>query len=233
MSVFTLLIIVAMIISTINEVATKRRQGQQGPGAPPHPGRRPPTGERAGAEGDGEARGEDPLRVRMPRTTSRAEEGAHVLIPDDLWAILTGEERPSTRAPEPVSQEPVDPEEPGPDWEWAAEEDWSPRPEVLAETEEDGGLEPEPQEVRGWEERPLEVRPIPVRDREPEIVSLEDSIPSVEERHEAFHRFIDASYDDVGRAAVRAPDAARRRSLRRAIIIKEVLGPPKGLEDPF
>src|SRR5690606_34818564 len=76
------------------------------------------------------------------------------------------------------------------------------------------------------------VRPREGRSREPEIFSYDEVIPSADERHEEVHRRIDQRPDSTGRAAARGASAARRRRLRRAVDIKEVLGPPWGLEEP-
>lgn len=237
MSLFTILIFVAMLISTMNEVATKRRREQQGQGAPRRPGQRLPTGEPFPHHG-GADHGEDfdgdgaPPRARIPRTTS-AEESAQVLLPDDLWAILTGEQRPA-RVPAPVDLEPVADEElelhrePELHLEVEPEQEWSPGAESRAE--DDGWGEPD---SRVLPDRRSVVRPREGRSREPEIFSYDEVIPSADERHEEFHRRIDQRPDSTGRAAARGASAARLRRLRRAVVLKEVLGPPRGLEDPY
>jgi hypothetical protein len=233
-SLFTVLIIVAMVVSTINEVATKRRKSQQQPpGAPP---RRVPGGEapRSGS-GAGSASG-DRAAADSRRAEIEARQSAEVLLPDDLWAVLTGERRPTTPIPE---------REPAPD----------PQPWQSREIDTDAGVlapaghwDAEGAEA-GWERAREPVRAAPKSpapgverrsEREkfvqrplPRVVSLESDLPSDDERHEAFHRRLNAADPAVTRAPARRSIFVGRKQLHRAMILREVLGPPRGLEDLF
>jgi hypothetical protein len=175
-------------------------------------------------------------QVRLPRPgLPRAEESAQILLPDDLWAILTGETRPSAPRP-PLPAPDVDPEE-----EWEAEEfeeyDQLPTSDhgrspletverARAEAHELTTMTGEPLELRSREGRELVVR------KAREIISHDDEIPTDRERHDAFHRRLDATAGGAGPSVTVAErHAARRRQLQRAIILREVLGPPRGLED--
>ena len=74
------------------------------------------------------------------------------------------------------------------------------------------------------------VRPVPRHDV-PRVVSLEELDIDDEERHDRFHEKLEATRR---RAPVRTPNAWRIHNdadLRKAIVMAEVLGTPKGLED--
>jgi hypothetical protein len=190
------------------------------------------------------------------RAEPAASQSAQVLLPDDLWAILTGETRPANRVPEPEFEPEFEPEpDPG----------FRPEPEIVMELEEEpfswrngeygesaeGSdlADPRSRDPRGLVDRDprervreLAAREGEYRNRSPredilrgerEIVSLEDTLLSDDERHDAFHQRLDASAPGARGGQATASRAARQRRLRRAIILREVLGPPRGLEDPF
>ena len=164
-----------------------------------------------------------------PAPDEREPVSAADMVPDDLWAVLTGERRerggvatrpePRTGPAEPVPwsidaeemrEEPIG--EPAPSW-------WNEEPE-----EQQPGLEPVSLEYEGPEAYSLERV-----DFRPE--SLEKPIPEPEARHRAFHEIIDRP----GRRRRREPSALvralrRPEGIRQAVVLKEVLGPPKGLE---
>lgn len=147
---------------------------------------------------------------RHPRGLE-SEQSAQVLLPDDLWEILTGERRrPVLTVPAP---------EPEPDFEFDFEPDSEPEPD----------LEPEP--VRVDAGRYEETRS-PVHAREPDIVSLESEPPPAEIRRAAFHDRLGSTPPLARpRAARRLPPLlANRKGLRQAVVLREVLGPPKGLD---
>lgn len=226
MSGGALIFMVLIAVAGLFEAIAKKRTGQgQGhghgkTGAPPRP-----------RDGGPALPPSESPEVRL----ARPRESAQVLLPDDLWAILTGEQRPAAPRPplppqemEPAQTEPAD---------VAAWED-------EAEEEQVTTLTGDPLELRGREarelilreERELDLRPREeLQGREPrEIISLDDHIPTDRERHDAFHRRLDA--DALANAAeTRAAEhrARRQRQMQRAIILREVLGPPRGLEDPF
>lgn len=129
------------------------------------------------------------------------------VIPDDLWELLTGERRPPRAAPrqDECTVEPAATRaEPG-------------RSEETARRV--------PTETRR-EDRVVRVAP---EWEAPAVVSLEEPPPPPEVRHAAFHQKLE-------RLQVAAPPRRRRSALggrhdlRRAMILREILGPPKGLE---
>ena len=99
---FEILIILAIfLLPALEGMIKRRRQG----GAEPGEGstRQGGEGRRAGS---GVATGperQEPADVGSPSAADRSaeERGAEELLPDDLWAILTGEERPKPRAEAP------------------------------------------------------------------------------------------------------------------------------------
>lgn len=271
MSLGTVLVfLVILALGSYFEAQAKKRQ-HQGQGAPPRPHNGGAQGD--GARGVGAGRGEAHLPRPGGEQSSqlpRRSESAQVLLPDELWAILTGETRPTTSPPAPQLPEESMAQE---DWERG---DWEERgSEREAEEEVGFGALPapsgarerfevrtasgrdedevddfvtltgEPLELRSREGRELVVRKgrkVALRPRGElsgrsarELVSYDDYIPTDRERHDAFHRRLDAATADSSAARMTAAErhAARHRQLRNAIIMREVLGPPRGLEDPF
>ncbi len=187
----------------------RRGQGTRPPGRAggrPHAGQRPPS--TGGPPADEE-----------PQTA--APVSAADMIPDELWEILTGERRrpAPVRPPQPPVPAPVE----------AEQAEWSPASEGpdLDEAEWD---EEEPDDER-WEPA-LPPRPAVPLEVEPVIVSLEESEPSTGERRAASHAKIAAPVM-LARPRRRMPvrlNLGDRGELRRMMILREVLGPPKGLE---
>jgi hypothetical protein len=149
------------------------------------------------------------------------------MLPEDLWAVLTGEKRERKGGVATAEAEPsTDADRDGTPWSDAAEpapgpaDDW---PWRSAETQ-DAEREPVSLEYRGPEAYSLE-------DLDIEPVSLERPLPTPEERHRAFHARVDAPQPQ--RVHRRGPlsralsDAGR---VRQAVVLAEVLGPPRGLE---
>jgi len=211
---YSLIVLVAIIWSVIGRVFGGRR-GPGGPGVPA-PGRRPGAGlpERApgGIPGPAEPREEE--GEVSPGPAARGGPGAEdtsaaAMIPDDLWELLTGERRT-----------------PGPAWEsesWVDQATW----------EEEGvaaAASPELAQDR-YEAEARSLERI-VADRYPVVVSLEAPPLPPEERHRRFHEKLESLSG--------APEARRRArlprslgtgaALRRAMVLREVLGPPKALE---
>ncbi|HEX7089067.1 MAG TPA: hypothetical protein VF192_02960 [Longimicrobiales bacterium] len=192
------------------------------PGAPPEP--RHETTQARGAALD--QTGEE-----MAASTSAAD-----MIPDELWEILTGEKRRPVvvRPPEAEGEtRPAGTRAHVPDLEPDLGEDFEPEfgPEDVV------GLDAEPAPVPVSEDRPLEVlRPAgraESLEAEPVVVSLEAPLPSAAERHAAFHARIAGAAVEPARGRVRSRIPVRlggRSELRRAMILHEVLGPPKALE---
>lgn len=221
MELFELLFIALFILFPVLEQVLKRRR-QSGPDEP----------------------GPDPMETEegevSPRPSNREPVQASDMVPDDLWAVLTGESRhregvgegvgsagqptagegtaPGRGAATPAEPSPPPPADEGADWEDA----WTPRPEPRWRLEETDVPEPVSLERYGPEAYSLERL-----DYEP----FERSLPTPEARHRRFHESIQ-----------RAPRRRRPRrtglgrslgspaSLRQAMILTEVLGPPKGLE---
>lgn len=176
MSIFTILIILAMIISTINDLATKKRQEEK---------RNRPTGE------------EDQVQKTQPETK---QESAQILIPDELWTILTGEER----EPQPIpSPEPI-------------EEEYDPEPSPELHEWQDGTPE--------WELDPIE-EPVSLESYTPESYTPADLTRTVEREKASLPTYTPR------REPRRRTTPRRLRRLRRAIVMKEILGTPKGLEE--
>jgi len=149
-------------------------------------------------------------------TAEREDDAAAAMLPDDLWEILTGERRTPLPAPSP--------EENYEDYE---EQAYSLEDEAIEEYAS-GGMLPAPAEPVSLEtfERPLP-------DREPpRVVSLEQLAFDDRKRHEKFHDRLD-ELQPAARVQRPTPSAYRfttDEDMRRAIIMSEILGPPKGLE---
>ncbi len=167
-------------------------------------------------------------RTEEVSTRPREQESAATMVPDDLWEILTGQKRPPVlTTPQP---EPVPAEKPRPAWDVVYD------PELDGEEEEaEATAEPVP-----WEDVFVEARRKP-RERisletlepepEPVIISLEENVPTVAQRHAAFHEKVSAKPQPSEITRPRRRIEFRNRSeLQRAVLMMEILGPPKGLE---
>lgn len=202
-----LLVLAFMVISAVGRLLGKSRP------APP-PRRRPrPTAPPPRPRSEGEGAGAAPRPAPAPVDEEHAP-SADVLIPDDLWAILTGERRPPVAAP--PAPEPAPASEPA-----RAELRGDLARQVEVEEAEALAAEARERELSALVRRPME-------SDAPEAVSEED-----EARHEAFHRRLEATTPAAALqvATGRRPLGARQRQLRRAVVLREVLGPPRGLED--
>jgi hypothetical protein len=231
------------------------RPGQ--PPVPPRPGQRQVPQQRPRADLPWEA--PEPPRQAAPGQPQEEErEAAAAMLPDDLWEILTGERRapPPTRPPADDEYEPDFDELPEdlPEELTAAQPEpapWRPTGPARApgptgderreQRREEAAAREQARDDAGSlrrrdRERDLSPAPymhdVPVR-AAPQVVSLEALSFDDEERHDAFHRRLDS---------LPAPAHMRRRvhpfaaasftdtDLRRAVIMAEVLGPPRGLE---
>jgi len=202
-----------VLVFVIGPLLQSRKQKNQKQ-APPRPQQRPgqvqsrtqPADVRTSASGPADS------RTRESEAPSRMEEerSAATMVPEDLWAVLTGQ----VPAPKPVPQ---------------------PAPEPWYEEDEDEDLvEAEPAsfdaDVEPW--RPAREEAVSLEKepkREPTyVVSMETLSLPPRERHAAFHEKI--------AAPVRAePQPVRKRqiagvNLRDAFVIQTVLGRPKALE---
>lgn len=215
MDLFEVLIVLVFIgLPLIEGILKQRRKGREAPEeqAPARVEERQTAG--AGASSRGSLPGR-PLEDDGP---------AAEMIPADLWEVLTGERRPGGDVPAEPAEEP-----------WVVSEDPS--------SYRDLGMDSRP----GWEPAPWATEiPTPEsvvveapeavsleEDLPPRVVSLEELPPPPEERHRLFH----ARYDRIG---VEEPtvepglpydllDELRGSGLRRAVLLTEILGPPKGL----
>ncbi|HUE76335.1 MAG TPA: hypothetical protein VMM83_00210 [Longimicrobiales bacterium] len=220
MGLFEVLIILVFIgLPLIEGILKQRRKGRAPNREAPARSTRPPPG--ADVEG---SRGPRPI----PRSsTPPADEGpAADMIPADLWEVLTGERRPTGPAPEEPVEEWVLAEEPASIEEatWVPpESDWGP-----------SRWEMEQRDLRDAETREANLpEPASLEEEVGQVVSLEVLPPPPDVRHRLFHEkypTLDAEaaaparglpYDL--RAGLRGP------GLRRAILLNEILGPPKGL----
>lgn len=225
MELFEILFIAVFILFPILEQVLKRKRTpgpeEQTPDeeveeAGPNRMERQPGGRPGGVPG--------PVPGREPGKASD-------MLPDDLWAVLTGEQRPPVGeqgSPEGVELDEAEPVlEPAEPVEAHREAKRRPvRQDTPWSIDEDPVEEPAPVSLEHYGPEAYSLERL---DYEP--VSLEQPLPSSEARHRPFHERID-----------RAPVRRRRRrssvgkaladpeSLRRAFVLSEVLDTPKGLD---
>lgn len=171
-----------------------------------------------------------------PRAEARPAPAQPPTAPEEV-ATGAGEGRPWWEAP----AEPAPPDGPpsGEPWEVLTEEPGWQEPPWWEEAEEDAAtLEAEASEepLSGWEEglqRTAQTR-VPVVHEPPRVVSLETAPLAPEARHTAFHTKLDSTaprLEPRRRGRATALGLRGRDSLRRAVILKEVLGTPRGLDE--
>lgn len=202
MNFFFLLIFVVLVVAPLLE----RLRGQgTGTGAPPGrpPLRRPPYGQ-------------PPTRGQGGPTPADRESAAD-LLPEDLWRILTGQAppRPPQRLPETTTTVASAPPSPAADEVAVAEQVEERREEAVARRYENPSA-------------PLQV------------ISLETEPLPAEVRHAAFQKRYETPLTPPTSAQARpkrtpSPVARSlglddRDQVRRAVLLHEILGPPKGLE---
>lgn len=176
-----------------------------------------------------------PAEVESPRGVEAGaggESGASAadMVPEDLWAVLTGE-RPSAGTTT-AEQEPAGEEEewwvsePSPEWDEVGTD------EIGGQWEEaEIGAEEEDVVLTGYRPEPLSQEYYG-----PEAYSLEGPPPLPEKRHTRFHDRIDALKAADRQRALPVERTALGRALRspsglrQAVLMKEILGAPKGLE---
>ena len=208
MNLFELLFVVLFLLVPLFEGIMKKKRQNQEPPLPEEP------------KPDHEA--DRPAAARQPVDDGPASE----MLPDDLWAVLTGEQR--ERAPVEVADREVP----------AREEDgapWSDRPAWGTDSRSDA--EPEPGEV-GWheigEEEAAVREPVSLEYEGPEAYTLETPPPPPEARHAAFHRRLTETAEPRKPVVRRSRNLVRelqtRGGLRQGILLSEILAPPKGLE---
>lgn len=220
----------------------QRRRAGTAPGAP----RR----EESGAARGGEDRAA-PAPAHPPAQVAQ-EQRAEVLLPDDLWEVLTGERRQPAPLPMPTEPEAEDRTTSGSTegWDYGELEDEQYAPETWRPSEpapdmardHAGQLGGESSSIAGERSgAPVPARSngdlpeiaagdVPVRPRYREIVSLEEQYRPGEREGVASRERSSVGHREVRAARSVSSAAARRRALRHAVVLQEVLGPPKGLE---
>lgn len=208
MELFEILFILFFILIPIINGISKRRQ-------------------RRGESEDIQLPGDARERPRMePREEPPEPAEAADMVPDDLWEILTGERRERGATPRPTER-PTEPE-PEPEWEPVGpSEEWTPESPWQAEEQ--------PREQERFEPAPwIEDSPL---DRRVELPAQQEPAPRVAQygREDRGARRIRIAAQDALAAprprgvsplirALRRPDG-----LRQAMVLRDILGPPKGL----
>jgi hypothetical protein len=216
--IFIFLFFVLPLIQQFLEAGKKKGRGPRERGQPPMGGRVPPPTRRP-----------LPEDRRPASTKEQPPERAADLIPAELWEILTGERRAPTSTPAPAKPQ-LPPRAPSPeadlDEELAQDEEAA---SVRATTNEDAAAA---ELLRRREKATVLAR---TTTREPtSTVTLETEPLPEPLRHAAFHEQLKQTKTPVSAPPVfrhaMMVSLANRSDLKRAIILQEVLGPPKGLE---
>jgi hypothetical protein len=250
-NIFILIIIFSFLARAIGEAVKGKKapppqrppQRQRLPGVPPRSEQSlPPQQGQAPQQRQGQApqqrqgqapqqrQGQAPQQRQGQAPQQRqAPERAADMIPDDLWMILTGQPRPTAPLPAPVPTDAGGDDELEPDEELVPDEEEVFQPRMSNEARQVEELRRSRAEVA--------YRRTQARDPDrPVIVSLEtEPLPSAA-RHARFHEKVDPlavvaivqrgrSGPSIGRIAGAEPQA-----LRRAIVLQEILGKPRGLE---
>jgi hypothetical protein len=149
------------------------------------------------------------------------------MVPDDLWEILTGQKRSPvlTTPQQPVPAEAT----PRPSWDVVYdpeldEEEEAAEAEAEAAVREDVDIERRRMRGEAVSLETLERHPEPV------IISLEENIPTVAQRHAAFHEKVLAPPATLAPVPRPRIEFRNRSEVQHAFLMMEVLGPPKGLE---
>jgi hypothetical protein len=186
-----------------------------------------------------------PRERRIPQTRSRlpgepppaggtqrsGTETAADVLPPELWELLTGQ-KPPARVP---------PRQPAPEDQWDEEADRDEADQAAATIALPPAPSDEERQVTELLKRREREALRPVERSYPQIVTLETAPLPPAARHREFHRRIDKVDAKKAAPAMEAPEAARdiiadilqdgsMVDIRRAILMQEVLGPPKGLE---
>ena len=211
---FPLLMLLVFVLGPIIE-GLKRKNRQNPP--PPTQRRMPPRAPERQLP-----RQQQPSRMEEVSTRPR-EETAAGMVPEDLWEILTGQKRP----PVLTTPQPAPPaERKRQQWDVVFDPDAEDeKPALESVAAEDVNVETRRGRVEAQSRETLERHPVPV------VVSLEDNLPTVAQRHQAFHKKIAAPVPVVAKPRSRRRLALTTRSeLQRAFLWHDVLGKPKGLE---
>lgn len=220
MGAFEILLLLFFFGIPLLEGILRKKQPPPGGGQPPRPGQsghlpRDRTPEAGPAQ--------------RPETQARGGtspgDSASEMVPDELWELLTGQRR-DTGTP---TMEPGEAE---------GAERWRETEEAIEQAEIGG----DPVSER-WEPAIDEFEPVEAKyEREPETLeyvgpeayTLELPLKSEAVRHREFHDTLDALPPPPGsrrRRGTRLQEALRSSGgLRQAMLLREVLGPPKGLQ---
>ena len=218
-NLFTIFIIIMFVLGPLLEQMKKKEQAKQREQQPRPPVPRAPV-----------PRPLPEARSSTEEISSKPRDPAAGMVPDDLWLILTGEQRP---APEPPTTLPPA----------SSRRPWDVVYIPPEETEDEEELFREDVDVevrrssreavrREHAARHKPVEAVSLEITQPNIISLEGPLPTAAARHSAFHRKIEqkplAVVEQPARKAVLG--LATRTELQRAFVLQEILGPPRGLE---
>lgn len=214
-NLFTVFLILVFVLGPILEGMKKKekeRQRRQQKPLPPAPEPEP--------------------RSSTEEISTKPRDAAAGMIPDDLWAVLTGEQRPAPQVPAPLPRPRPTKKQP---WDVV----YIP-PEETEDEEEDftehvaSETRPVPRTPSHWDAgaRQKEFDELTLEVTKPHIISLETPFPSGAARHSAFHRKVDQPAPPVvvQQARKEMLGLATRSELQRAFVLQEILGRPRGLE---
>lgn len=214
---FIIFVLIFVLGPVLEQLRKKGQQQKQPPTAPPRPlPQRQPQ----------------PLpRSTTEEVSAKPRESAAAMVPDDLWAVLTGEARPPAPAPTQTLPQAGTKNRP---WDVV----YIPPEEI--EDEEGLGAENTNVEVertsreavlREHSERHRPVEAVSLEVTQANIISLEAPPQSSAARHAAFHERVDAKPVAAKPARRRLlVELGSREELQRAFVLQEVLGTPRGLE---
>lgn len=211
MDLFEILFIMVFILAPLLEGVLRRGKGQKGQGKT----KAPPRG------------GRPPQRPRRPREEARLRALETASQPQPLPRMQgqgRSAEAPWWEAPQPAGSEERALDISVPDDVWEILTGERPAPEEDAASMEGAGS--------AWEEG---LRRRPEEHPPPEVVSLETAPLPPELRHTGFHAKLDSTAPVLrrrsrGRVAV-GLGLNGAKAARRAVVLREVLGPPRGLEE--
>ncbi len=223
MSGFEILLLLIFILFPLLQAILGKGQKTGPPKRPGSP--RPGVGDRTGGA-------EEPEDLRASQANRDGPTSAADMIPEDLWAILTGEPRPGTRRSPSTPPSPWS-DEPDPRPASAGPEPWLEAP--AAEPARPDTSWSDALDRDEYRSRPAPPEPVSLEYVGPEAITLETLPPEPEIRQAAFHARLHAtepdSHSPVHRAALRRW-LRRPGGLRRAVVLAEILGPPRGAAGP-
>lgn len=202
---YVLVVLATILWSAIGGLFGKKKPQQPSPGrqSDPLPGM---EGAPRYPEWDEVGRPE-PISADERARGSGDDASAAEMIPDELWQILTGERRAPVLVPYPSQYDEIGGDDESEDYD-----------DVAAYGDGGGHVRTEGESLAS-----------PMRSEPSVAVSLQ--IPSPPERRREFvHEKRTATASVVARSPGTARPATRMQALRRAMVLREVLGPPKALE---